>query len=73
MKGARVSAIGTCVPSYRFDNLNDTTDFTHTEIRKVVAMAGVKERRLADDSICSSDLCIAAAAKILDALKLEGN
>ena len=66
--GSRIAAVGTCVPSQRIDNMSDTTDFTPTEVRKVVAMAGVKARRLADESICSSDLCTAAADKILGSL-----
>ncbi|RJP92388.1 MAG: ketoacyl-ACP synthase III [Desulfobacteraceae bacterium] len=71
IKGARIAAIGTCVPSHLFDNLNDTKDFTPAEIRKVVAMAGVQERRLADETICSTDLCVAAAGKIIAALNWE--
>jgi 3-oxoacyl-[acyl-carrier-protein] synthase-3 len=59
------------VPSYRFDNQNDTTEFSPSEVRKVVAMAGIQARRLADESICSSDLCLAAANKVLDSLGWE--
>ena len=70
-KGARIAAIGTCVPSYRFDNVADTTEFSPTEVRKVVAMAGIQTRRLADESICSSDLCLAAANRVLDTLGWE--
>lgn len=64
--GARIRAICSCVPSYRFDNLKDTTEFTPDEVRKVTAMAGISARRLADDSTCSSDLCEAAANRALD-------
>ena len=59
--GIRIAAIATCVPARRFDNLTETSEFTQDEVRKVVAMAGVHARRLAGDSICSSDLCLAAA------------
>ena len=68
INGSRIAAIGTCVPSYRFDNQNDTTEFSPSEVRKVVAMAGIQARRLADESICSSDLCLAAANRVLDSL-----
>ena len=71
INGSRIVAIGTCVPSHRFDNLADTTEFTPTEVRKVVAMAGIQARRLADESICSSDLCLAAANKVLESLGWE--
>jgi 3-oxoacyl-[acyl-carrier-protein] synthase-3 len=69
--GAKIVAISTCVPSHRFDNLADTTEFTPAEVRKVVAMAGIQARRVADESICSSDLCLAAANKVLESLGWE--
>ena len=65
--------MGTCVPSFRFDNQNDTTEFSLSEVRKVVAMAGIQARRLADESICSSDLCLAAANRVLESLDWERN
>jgi hypothetical protein len=49
--GAKIVAIGTCVPSHRFDDLADTTEFTPAEVRKVVAMAGIQARRVADESV----------------------
>lgn len=71
IRGPRIAAIGTCVPSRRFDNLTDTSHFTQAEVRKVVGMAGVSARRLADESICSSDLCVAATDMVLNSLKWE--
>jgi 3-oxoacyl-[acyl-carrier-protein] synthase-3 len=64
VSGRRIRAIGTCVPARRFDNLTDTSEFA-PEVRKVVAMAGVKTRYLADDAICSRVLCLAAARCVL--------
>ena len=66
--GARIAAICTCVPTTRFDNLADSGDFSEEEIRKVTGMAGVSARRLAGDTVCSSDLCIAAAKRAMDRL-----
>src|SRR5688572_27150799 len=66
--GARIAAVCTCVPTKRFDNLRDSAEFTDGEIRKVTGMAGVAARRLAGDTICSSDLCIFAAQRALDRL-----
>lgn len=68
IRGARVAAIGTCVPSRRFDNITETSEFPKDDVRKVVAMAGILSRRIAEESICSSDLCTEAAEKILDEL-----
>ncbi len=66
--GARILGIATCVPSRRFDNVEDTTEFPKEDVRKVVGMAGVSARRTADESTCSSDLCTAAARVLFDEL-----
>lgn len=60
-----IRGIASAVPSRRFDNFTDAKDFSQDEIRKVVGMAGVKSRRMAGDSVCSSDLCQAAAEWLL--------
>lgn len=68
---AVIRGITSCVPARRFDNLTDATDFPPDEVEKVVRMAGVKTRHLADDSICSSDLCLAAARDLLKNLEWD--
>jgi 3-oxoacyl-[acyl-carrier-protein] synthase-3 len=73
IKGARIAAVSTCVPSRRFDNIADTRQFSEEEVRKVVAMAGVKARRLADESVCSSDLCLVATEKMFESLGWDRN
>jgi 3-oxoacyl-[acyl-carrier-protein] synthase-3 len=65
---AIIRGITSCVPSEKFDNLSDSTGFEKEEVEKVVGMAGVKTRHLADESVCSSDLCLAAAKDLLAAL-----
>lgn len=68
---ARICGIVSSVPSRQFDNLAETTAFPPEEVDKVVRMAGVKRRRLAGDAICSSDLCLAAARRLLADLRWE--
>lgn len=63
-----VRGLVTCVPARTFDNVRDTTAFTRDEVRKVVAMAGVSQRRVVDGRTCSSDLCYGAAATLLEQL-----
>ena len=67
--GARIAGVTTCVPTRRFVNVRDSTAFTPEEIRKVTGMAGVSSRHVAGETICSSDLCIAAAQRLLDRLR----
>lgn len=71
VRAPRIAAVSTCVPQRRFDNIAETQQFTEEEVKKVVALAGVKARRLAGDSICSSDLCTVAADNILTSLGWE--
>lgn len=63
-----MAGIATCLPTMKFDNIADTKDFSEQEVRRVTGMAGVATRRLAGDSVCSSDLCIAAGSRILELL-----
>ncbi len=67
--GIRLAGVATCLPASKFDNIADTKDFSEQEVRKVTGMAGVNRRRLAGEFVCSSDLCVAAGAKILESLK----
>ena len=71
IQGARIAGLVSAVPSLRFDNRGDTQGFSEEEVRKVVGMAGVKSRRVAGDSVCSSDLCQAAAESLLDKIGWE--
>jgi 3-oxoacyl-[acyl-carrier-protein] synthase III len=68
-KPAKIRGITSCVPARCFDNLQETLLFDKAEVEKVVRLAGVKTRHVADDSICSSDLCMAAAKDVMYALK----
>jgi 3-oxoacyl-[acyl-carrier-protein] synthase-3 len=71
--GARIAGICCCVPSVRFDNLRDCKDFPKEDVLKITSLAGVSARRLAGDYLCSSDLCSAAAARVMGTLEWEPN
>ena len=68
VSGAAVRGIATSVPQTRFNNITDTKTLPAEEVRKIVAMAGVVERRVAGDTITSSDLCYEAATALLQDL-----
>lgn len=67
----RIRGISTCVPPRIFDNARDATAFPPKEVDAVVKMVGVRQRRLADESTCSSDLCLAAARDLLQGLQWD--
>jgi 3-oxoacyl-[acyl-carrier-protein] synthase-3 len=67
----RIKAVATCVPPNKVDTLKDVTGFSADEIERFVKMVGVKTRYLADETICCSDLCAAAAENILEELQWD--
>ena len=71
IEGFRIAGVATCVPSRISSNLDASLGFDAEEVRKVVAMAGVRERRVVDDGVTSADLCFEAADELLDRLGWE--
>ena len=65
--GVGVTAMGGALPSHVIDNYNYQTErFGKEEVKAVVDKVGVYERRFADENTCASDLCFAAADKMLN-------
>jgi 3-oxoacyl-[acyl-carrier-protein] synthase III len=64
--GFRIAGVATCVPARVADNLDCGSEYGETEVRKVVAMAGVRQRRLSDAGVTSADLCFEAAENLLE-------
>jgi len=61
-----ITAMAAAVPSQIIDNYKYDLDiFPEDEVKKVVDKVGVFERRFADENTCSSDLCYAAAEKLI--------
>lgn len=69
-----ISALAACVPSRVIDNYKYDLDiFQEEDVRKVVDKIGVFERRFADEKTCSSDLCYAAAEKLIADNNIDRN
>ncbi len=66
--GFRIAGVSTCVPPRSVSNLDASLGFDPEEVRKVVAMAGVRERRVVDGGVTSADLCFEAAERLLERL-----
>lgn len=61
-----ITAMAACVPSHVIDNYHYNLDiWPEEEVKKVVDKVGVVERRFVDDKTCASDLCFAAAEKLI--------
>jgi len=68
IEGFRIAGVSTCVPARAENNLDPALGFDPEEVRKVVAMAGVKHRRVVDDGVTAADLCFEAAERLLERL-----
>jgi len=66
--GFRIAGVATCVPAQSVSNLDSDLGFDPEEVRKVVAMAGVRQRRVVGDGVTSADLCFEAADDLLNRL-----
>lgn len=61
-----VTALSACVPK----NIEKIQDLTYMlparDVEKLENMVGIRQRRLADEKTCSSDMCFAAAEKLFE-------
>ncbi|MCK5840198.1 MAG: ketoacyl-ACP synthase III, partial [Bacteroidales bacterium] len=66
-----ISGLAAAVPGNIIDNYKYTTYFDREAVKEVVDKIGIKERRFADKDICASDLCFAAAEKLLTDMNID--
>lgn len=71
-KHISLRGISACVPKKTNRNI-DNTIFNKNDIEAFVKNVGVEEFRSCDVSICTSDLCVAAAEKLINDLNLDRN
>ncbi len=64
-EGVGIKAMSAAVPKNTIDNYAYTSHFPAEEVKMVVDKIGVFERRFSDEKTCASDLCFAAAQKLL--------
>lgn len=60
-----ISAISAAVPHTVIKNLEYTEFFAADEVKDIVEKTGIYERRFTDSDTCASDLCFAAAEKLI--------
>lgn len=64
-EGVGITAMSAAVPKRVIKNREYTDVFSAQEANDIVDKTGIEERRFADDETCSSDLCFAAAEKLI--------
>ena len=64
-EGIGITAMAGAVPKHVIHNYEYTQYFPAGQVKEVVDKVGVFERRFADEKTCSSDLCYAAAERLI--------
>lgn len=70
-KGTRIAGIVGAVPQKAVRYTAYAETFGEKEVEKIAKLTGIYERRVAEDPLCSSDLCYAAAEDLLNRLGWE--
>lgn len=66
-----ISGITAAVPHKVINNYEYDLYFKKEDIKEIIDKIGVKERRFVDENTCSSDLCFAAAEKLLKGMRIN--
>lgn len=66
-----ISGISAAVPKHVVDNYAYTEHFEKEDVKEIVDKIGIKQRRFASPETCSSDLCFAAAEKLIADMKID--
>lgn len=66
-----ITGMAAAVPKQVINNYEHDLYFKKEDIKEVVDKIGVKERRIADENTCSSDLCFAAAEKLITGMNIN--
>ena len=69
--GLRIAGVSTCLPPKVVDNLDPALGFDPVEVRKVVSLAGIRQRHVVEPGVTSGDLCFQAARDLLAGLKWD--
>lgn len=72
-EGVGIAAMAAAVPHTVIDNYKYTDYFPADQVKEVVDKVGVFERRFADKDTCSSDLCFAAAERLIADNNIDRN
>ncbi len=69
----KITGIAACVPPKRMDNMDSNLVKDKDELEKYISTTGVRYRYIAEDGICSSDLCKEAAERLIQEMNIDKN
>lgn len=68
IENVAISGIAACVPPKMVENIDSDLIEDKEELQRYIDTTGVQRRYIAEDGICSSDLCLCAAEKLISQL-----
>ena len=68
IENVRIAGISACVPEKKLENKDSQLFESEEEKMKYIKIVGVDTRHVTDENTCSSDLCFAAAERLLNDL-----
>ena len=66
-----IKGMAAAVPAQTIDNYAYTEHFSAEDVKEIVDKTGIKQRRFAPMGTCASDLCYAAAERLLNELDID--
>jgi 3-oxoacyl-[acyl-carrier-protein] synthase III len=70
-EGIGIAGISAAVPPKIIDNLEPKDNFSPEETKRFVESTGIRFRRHTETGTCSSDLCFAAAEKLIEEMDID--
>jgi 3-oxoacyl-[acyl-carrier-protein] synthase-3 len=64
-----IAGVAGAVPEKVIDNLNYSDSIPEKELKSVIKLTGVAQRRQADEGTCASDFCYAAGERLIETMK----
>jgi len=71
VENVRLAGLASAVPDFVRTVDDDVDRFQSEDFRKIGESIGVTSRRIAPEGVCSSDLCVSAAERLLDELNWD--
>ncbi len=71
IENVKIAGLAACVPPKRLDNMDSKLVEDRHELEKYIETTGVRYRYVAEDGICSSDLCLAAAERLIADMQID--
>lgn len=71
INNVQISGISACVPKQEKSNAEPSPYFLEEDMQKLMTTTGIENRRVVNDVLCTSDLCLEAAERLIKSLNWD--